>query len=154
MNRLLTSSTTVLMPPMIQFSFSLPFSNASRILVAVDAQAEEQRAEEHHLGGQEHPHAQRGRLVLLFEVGDTAPRAGGAPGPSAPARRAPRASGWRVSEFILCFLHVVLVGAADHDGRLGEVIRGRRRGRLPFQAGRLPGIRPGRLAVARANSSR
>ena len=29
MNRLLTSSTTVLMPPMIQFSFSLAFSNAS-----------------------------------------------------------------------------------------------------------------------------
>ena len=29
MNRLLTSSTTVLIPPIIQFSFSLVFSNAS-----------------------------------------------------------------------------------------------------------------------------
>ena len=35
---------------------------------AIDAHGEEQRAEEHDLGGQEHPHAQRGGLVLLVEV--------------------------------------------------------------------------------------
>ena len=37
MNRLLTSSTTVLMPPMIQFSCSLAFSKASGYWIAVDA---------------------------------------------------------------------------------------------------------------------
>ena len=69
MVRLLTSSTTVLMPPMIQFSLLAGLLERLGILVTVDAEAEKQRAEEHHFGGQEDPHAQRRRLVLLLEVG-------------------------------------------------------------------------------------
>ena len=37
--------------------------------VGVGAQSHEQRSEEHHLGGQEDPHAQGGSVVLLLEVG-------------------------------------------------------------------------------------
>jgi hypothetical protein len=38
------------------------------VLVVIDSHAQEQGAEEHHLGGQEDPHPQRGALVLLVEV--------------------------------------------------------------------------------------
>src|SRR6185437_7581856 len=43
---------------------------------------------------------------------------------------------------------VVVVCLPGHDGCLFKVIGGRRRGRLPLQAGRAPGIVPGLLPVA------
>src|SRR5579864_6194302 len=43
---------------------------------------------------------------------------------------------------------VVVVSLPGHDRRLFEVIGRRRRGRLPLQAGRAPGIVPGFLPIA------
>src|SRR4051812_37961572 len=45
-------------------------------------------------------------------------------------------------------LVAIIVRAFGDDRRLVEVRHGRRRGRLPLEAGRIPRIRPGLLAIS------
>ena len=61
-------STAVLIVPSATSSSWLAAANASGIPAAVDRVGHEQAAEEQHLGDQEHPHAERRRLLLLLEV--------------------------------------------------------------------------------------
>src|SRR5579885_3371228 len=60
-----------------------------------------------------------------------------------------RSSGVRTasSGLILGLLQVVLVGPADDNGGFGEILLGRRRRRLPLQAGGAPRVRPRRRPV-------
>ena len=60
--------TTVLIVPSETSSSWLAAANASGYQRAVDGVGREQAAEEQHFGDQEHPHAERRRLVLLLEV--------------------------------------------------------------------------------------
>src|ERR1041385_6724984 len=65
-------------------------------------------------------------------------------------------AGWVATAGLVCALsdngHLlyvfVIVGRAMHDGRVLEVVRRRRRGGLPLQAGGAERVVPGALAVA------
>ena len=59
---------TVLMKPSQTFMCSLARANSRGRGRPVDGIGRDQAAEEHDLGRQEQPHAERGRLVLLLEV--------------------------------------------------------------------------------------
>ena len=58
--------TTVLNPPSLMSSSRLPSAHASGYQHAINHVGHEQAAEEHDLGDEEYPHAERGRLVLLL----------------------------------------------------------------------------------------
>src|SRR5262249_23110304 len=69
------------------------------VTLPVDRVAGEQRAEDHQLGGQEHPHAERGGLVLLAEVREVVRQRGLPsrqlpPPPNSGTARGSRAAGW------------------------------------------------------------
>ena len=68
MVRLEAISTAVLIPPSTMSSSWLASANSCGVARAEQRVGHEHPAEEHHLGHEEQPHADRGRLPLLLRV--------------------------------------------------------------------------------------